>query len=72
MVKSLHEKINQSKENIREVEQFIDTWNNFPVFTRDDPDSLVDFQVLMTPKMRQQIYNVIETAINMDRVMEVS
>lgn len=70
--KSIFERVNQAMESVREVQQFIEIWNKSPVLIREATDSLVKFEMFMTARMRQQAYHVIETAINMCRVMEVS
>lgn len=72
IVKLLYEKINQTRKNVNEVQNFIETWNKSPVFVRETPNGVVKFDMFMTPRMNQQIQNIKETSVMMNRIMEVS
>ena len=71
-VKLIHEKVNKARQNVSRVQKFIETWYKSPVFLRESPDSLVNFELFVTPRMRRQMYDVNEMSVSMNRVMEVS
>lgn len=68
----LYEKINQARKKVNEVQNFIETWNKSPVFVRETPGGIVKFDMFMTPRMNQQIHNINESSVMMNRIMEVS
>ncbi|XP_035210013.1 dynein beta chain, ciliary-like [Stegodyphus dumicola] len=72
VTKTIFDSVKQAKENVKNVQEFIQTWSKIPIYVRETPTSLADFAFYTTPRLRQQINFVIQTAEIMDRVLDDS